>query len=231
MRQVRAPRLPRTRIASAVMQARLDALAAQQPCADSAAAGTLIGTLPLSRADGVIQPYGVKFGGPGLDARQITDLSRLDPDRLITPNRAVFVRTERPPKRPRRSRSAHCDSGSTAREGSRRSRNSPAVTSDGHSLLECAGNNNPANFGLMSVAAWDGALLTSPVCATRGRPRCSSRRSRWAVASAAAVAGRCAARHARSRAFLALRMNGEPLPPDHGCPSAWSSWLVRMRRG
>jgi hypothetical protein len=41
----------------------LDALAAQQPCADGAAAGTLIGTLPLSRADGVIQPYGVKFGG------------------------------------------------------------------------------------------------------------------------------------------------------------------------
>ncbi len=57
----------------------LDAVAAQLPCADPATAGTLIATLPLSRADGVVQPFGVKFGGPGLDARQITDLSRLDP--------------------------------------------------------------------------------------------------------------------------------------------------------
>ena len=36
----------------------------------------------------------------------------------------------------------------------------------GTHLLECAGNNNPANFGLMSVAAWDGVPLVdrSPVC-------------------------------------------------------------------
>jgi hypothetical protein len=74
----------------------LDRLAAQQSCADPAAAGTLIDTLPLSRAGAPVQPYGVKFGGTGLDARLITDLSRLAPDRLITPNSEVFVRTECP---------------------------------------------------------------------------------------------------------------------------------------
>ena len=30
----------------------------------------------------------------------------------------------------------------------------------GAHLCECAGNNNPANFGLMSVAEWDGVPLT-----------------------------------------------------------------------
>src|SRR3954465_2076172 len=74
--------------------------AAQQPCDDGAAPGTLLGTLPLSRPDGVIQPFGAKFGGAGLDARQITDLSRLAPDRLITPNPLAFIRTECPPPPP-----------------------------------------------------------------------------------------------------------------------------------
>ena len=58
--------------------------------------GELVGTLPLSRPDGVVQPFGVKGGGPGLDARQITDLSTLRPDRLITPNGLACIRTEAP---------------------------------------------------------------------------------------------------------------------------------------
>ena len=33
----------------------------------------------------------------------------------------------------------------------------------GAHLLECSGNNNPANFGLMSVAEWDGVPLTDVV--------------------------------------------------------------------
>ena len=137
-------------------------LAAQLACADPAAAGTLVGTLPLSRAGAPVQPYGVKFGGRGLDARLITDLSRLEPDHLITPNSQAFVRTECPPvvaqhRGPWRIRT----SGLLAREGS--------LTADelrksarpmGAHLCECSGNNNPANFGLMSVAEWDGVPLT-----------------------------------------------------------------------
>jgi hypothetical protein len=72
----------------------VDGLAAQLPCADPAAAGTLIGTVPLTRAGAPVQPYGVKFGGRGLDARLITDLSqRVDEtatvlqDAIITPAR------------------------------------------------------------------------------------------------------------------------------------------------
>ncbi len=143
----------------------LEALAGRQPCADPAAAGTLIDTLPLSRAGAPVQPYGVKFGGTGLDARVITDLSTLAPDRLITPNSEAFVRTECPAavaqyRRPWRVRTA----GLLAREGS--------LTADellksarpmGAHLCECSGNNNPANFGLMSVAEWEGVPLADVI--------------------------------------------------------------------
>src|SRR4029453_2191115 len=37
----------------------------------------------------------------------------------------------------------------------------------GPHLLECSGNNNPANFGLMSVCEWDGVPLTSVVTRLR----------------------------------------------------------------
>jgi DMSO/TMAO reductase YedYZ molybdopterin-dependent catalytic subunit len=227
----------------------LDRLAAQQPCADGAAAGTLIGTLPLSRADGVIQPYGVKFGGPGLDRRQITDLSRLDPDRLITPNDAVFVRTERPPEAARRSRSWRiATEGLLAREGSltieELTRMSRAM---GTHLLECAGNNNPANFGLMSVAEWDGVPLVDLLSRLQPTARATAvlvaglddeaRQSAVSVAGASWVLPLTALD--RLGAFLALRMNGEPLPPDHGMPvrlvvpgwygCAWIKWVTAIQ--
>jgi hypothetical protein len=77
-------------------------LIAQQPCGDAAAAGTLIGTVPLFRAGAPVQPFGVKVGGPGLDARLVTDLSLLQPDRLITPERASLYSHRAVPRRPRR---------------------------------------------------------------------------------------------------------------------------------
>src|SRR5437773_2552068 len=67
-----------------------------QPCGDDRAPGKLIGTLPLSRPGGLVQPFGVKIGGQGLDARLNTDLSRLESDRMITPNELAYVRTECP---------------------------------------------------------------------------------------------------------------------------------------
>src|SRR4051812_13030967 len=59
--------------------------------------GTLLGTVPLFRTGAPTQPFGVKLGGRGLDARLVTDLSRLDPDHLITPTSLAFIRTESPP--------------------------------------------------------------------------------------------------------------------------------------
>src|SRR4029450_12560475 len=130
-----------------------------------ATAGTLIDTLPLSRAGAPVQPYGVKFTRRGLDARLITALSPLEPDRLITPNPQAFVRTECPPAVARhRGPWQIKTSGPVVR--------ARTLTADelltmarpmGAHLIECSGNNNPANFGLMSVAEGGGGPLTDVV--------------------------------------------------------------------
>ena len=98
-------------------------------------------------------------GGPGLDARLFTDLSTLTTDALVTPADHVYVRTAAPrgltpdpatwaialgppPDPPARA----C---APPRSPPRRSRWAPHV-------MECAGNSNPQNFGLMSAVEWDG---------------------------------------------------------------------------
>jgi DMSO/TMAO reductase YedYZ molybdopterin-dependent catalytic subunit len=220
-----------------------------QPCADPAAAGTLIGTLPLSRPDGSVQPYGVKFGGRGLDARLITDLSRLQPDRLITPNPLAFIRTEAPAAAARhRGPWTIRTSGLLARAGS--------VTDDalariarpmGAHLFECSGNNNPANFGLMSVAEWDGVPLADVVSALEPAPQASAvvvgGLDHEAQRSASSTAGASWVFPLASLnslgAFLAVRMNGAPLPLDHGRPvrlvvpgwygCTWIKWVNDIR--
>ena len=102
------------------------------------------------------QPYGVKFGGRGLDTRLITDLSQLDDGRLITPNQLAYIRTECPPavladRRPW----TIATLGLIEREGTLRMEDlAREARPMGAYLFECAGNNNPANFGLMSVAEW-----------------------------------------------------------------------------
>jgi DMSO/TMAO reductase YedYZ molybdopterin-dependent catalytic subunit len=185
----------------------------------------------------------------GLDARQITDLSRLDPDRLITPNDAVFVRTERPPAAARPLASWRiATTGLVAREGFLTIEELlRASRTRGNHLLECAGNNNPANFGLMSVAAWDGVPLVDLLPRLQPTARATAvlveglddeaGRSAGSVAGAGWVLPLTALD--RLRAFLALGINGEPLPPDHGMPvrlvvpgwygCAWIKWVTGIR--
>ena len=222
-----------------------------RPCVDDPPLGRLVSTLPLSRPDGLVQPFGVKIGGSGLDVRLNTDLSQLQPDRLITPTEQAYVRTECPPI-------------VAAHRGTWRLRtsglvglpaDSPGVSIDdlarrarpmGAHLFECSGNNNPANFGLMSVAEWDGVPLTDVVAALRPQSNASGvlvsgldpdQPSRTSVPGASWVIP--LASLDSIGAFLAVRMNGDALPLDHGRPvrlavpgwygCSWIKWVDEIR--
>ena len=234
-------------------------LVAQQPCADPATTGTLLGTLPLFRAGWPVQPFGVKFGGAGLDARLVTDLSLLEPDRLITPNALAYIRTECPPAAAahqgpwtiKTSGVTQADArgqGVDVRQGTlTEDELTRAARSMGPHLFECAGNNNPANFGLMSVAEWDGVPLTAVVSrlpsSFRGTGVLVSGVDHDGQRSADSIPGASwifpLSSLDRLGAFIAVRMNGEPVPLDHGRPlrlvvpgwygCAWIKWVNEVR--
>lgn len=225
------------------------ALAARVPCSAATPAGELLGTLPLFRGRLQAQAFGVKYGGSGLDARMVTDLSLLESNKLITPNELAYIRTEIPA-----AAAAHQGpwtletSGLLADPGlmklddlTSRSRKM------GPHLFECSGNANPSNFGLMSVAEWEGIPLAELV----------SRLKPTSGATAVLISGYDHLGQNSQRsivgaswvfplstldslgAFLAIRMNGEALPADHGKPvrlvvpgwygCAWIKWVNEIR--
>lgn len=226
----------------------LERLVADQPCGGAAPAGTLLGTLPLFRSNAPVQPFGVKLGGHGLDARLVTDLSNLESNRLMTPIALAFVRTEHPAAATHRDPWIIETSGLIAQAATlkvsdlkRQARNM------GPHLLECSGNNNPANFGLMSVCEWEGVLLSDVISRMRPSPAATSvlvagmdhegQRSADSIGGASWVFPLASIK--RLGAFLAVRMNREPLPLDHGAPvrlvvpgwygCTWIKWVNEIR--
>lgn len=224
-------------------------LLAQAGCPDLAP-GTLLRTLPLYGPGGDDTPLGVLVGGQGLDARLFTDLSPLAPDQLITPSADVFVRTTVPPgldHTPLAWRIAlGAATGTPARTITAASLMADAVPMGPH-LIECAGNSNPQNFGLMSAAEWDGvpltrvldgvprpadaaAVLVSGVDHTGQVSRRSQAGASWVLPLSAL---------STVEAFLATRMNGAALSPHHGAPvrlvvpgwygCSWIKWVNDIR--
>jgi DMSO/TMAO reductase YedYZ molybdopterin-dependent catalytic subunit len=103
---------------------------------------------------------------------------------------------------------------------------SPLVRPMGAHLLECAGNTNPNNYGLISAARWDGvplgALLDRAAVPDSAYVRVSGvddeqSPSRTSTPGATWIFGRQDLE--RTGAFLATRMNGDPLSRHHGAPA------------
>lgn len=222
-------------------------MAAEVPCA--APAGELLGTLPLFRDRSQAQPFGQKISGAGLDARLITDLSILEPDNLITPNALAYVRTEIPA-------AAAAHSGPWIIEASGLVANAGPLALDdlmrgstrmGPHLFECSGNGNPSNFGLMSVAEWEGIPLADVVARLKPTQDATgvlvSGFDHIGQVSQRSIVGASWVYPLSSLdtlgAFLAVKMNGEAVPADHGKPvrlavpgwygCAWIKWVNEIR--
>ncbi len=228
----------------------LERLSAQPLCEPAAPLGELLGLVPLHGDRPRITPFGEMIGGPGLDARRFTDLATLQPDRLVTPTANMFVRTAAPPAvktTPTSWSIAARGDGGPDRSISIESLRHDARPMGAH-LIECSGNVDPDNFGLMSVTTWDGvplgdavaglkpgrspatAVLVSGLDDTTQDSRSSAPGASWIFPIAALN---------QLGAFLAVAMNGEPLTPDHGAPvrlvvpgwygCSWIKWVNELR--
>lgn len=220
-----------------------DWLANGVSCTPSAPVGELLGTLPLGRQ---LQAFGVKYGGSGLDARMVTDLSLLEPGKLITANDLAYIRTEIPA-----AAAAHTGPWTIATGAKEGTLNLDAISkqakSMGPHLFECSGNANPSNFGLMSVAEWDGIPLADIVAGLKpGSDATGVLVSGFDHVGQVSVRSTVGASWvfplaslSKLGAFLAVRMNGEPLPADHGKPvrlvvpgwygCSWIKWVNEIR--
>lgn len=165
--------------------------------------------------------------GTELDGRLYTDLSTLASEHPITPIRNFYLRT--------------CASnlleddkpwtiriGGLAREEASLSsaRLTAMEKSMGVHLMECVGNQRACHFGLMSAASWTGVALSDILDMVRIGPRAThvlvSGFDRYQTESVSSIPGASwifKLEELRARgAFLATRMNGEPLSRDHGAP-------------
>ena len=198
------------------------ALARLQPPAD----GRLLGTVPFGAPGGRRTPLNQLLGS-GLDARLFTDLTTLGNPQsgLITPNERFYVRTAAPGNlRPRQQPPSLPGGTEVAGIDFARLERTPGPVRVGPYLMECAGNSDPANFGLMSVATWTGFAMSSVIEQLAG-----DRAGRRILVSGTDPTGPSAtsvhgaswifSREDLERAVLAVQMNDAPLPADHGSPA------------
>jgi DMSO/TMAO reductase YedYZ molybdopterin-dependent catalytic subunit len=185
--------------------------------------GELVGTLPFE--DEGHSPLDTLFGDE-LDGRRFTDLSHLDGDNLTTPTGLFYVRT----------RASHLLN--TSRPWSIRLAGPAGATQitmdeltgqaepQGLHLMECAGNVRAVHFGMIGVASWEGVPLVRLLDRMRveegarilvsGFDEYAAKPVTPSVPGASWIFSRRDIED--SRAFLATRMNGQPLTSDHGAP-------------
>jgi len=188
--------------------------------------GKKLGTLSFS--DEAQFQTGQLFGAE-LDARLFTDLSGLNPEQSheTTPTDAFYIRTgasqlldTRTPWTVRVSGLVQQSFNLSVKELQK------SAQPMGPHLLECAGNARRVHFGMMSVADWHGVPLTELLASAKVKLESTrvliSGFDRYLTPSVTSQPGASwifAPEELKStQAFLATKMNGQPLPRDHGAP-------------
>jgi DMSO/TMAO reductase YedYZ molybdopterin-dependent catalytic subunit len=184
---------------------------------------SLLGLVPFSDEG---HPPMQKPIGSELDGRLFTDLSALTPTTPVTPTEHFFVRTGA-------SKLIDTSKPWTIQVGGVHNSTKIPIESlvkksrpMGVHLMECSGNARSAQFGMLSVAAWDGVRLQDVL--DDAKPETSGRRilvlgfDRYQEESMTSEPGASwiftSKQLSSSGAFLATKMNGKPLTLDHGAP-------------
>jgi DMSO/TMAO reductase YedYZ molybdopterin-dependent catalytic subunit len=196
----------------------------QKEPGDSFAGGKQVGTVEFIH-EGHAQ-MDVPLGAE-LDGRLYTDLSELGAKNQITPTERFYVRTRASRLLPD-AKSWHIKLNGLVAEQSTITleKLKRAAKPMGTHLMECAGNLGFARFGMISAAEWGGVALASVLEDARAEERAThvliSGFDEYEAKSASSVPG---ASWVFSReelktagAFLATKMNGQELSPDHGAP-------------
>jgi len=168
--------------------------------------------------------------GEELDGRLYTDLSVLTPERATIATKDFYLRTCAskllPEQKPWTIRvTGDSDGGSEPRVIT-----VPQLTAlekpMGVHLMECAGNTREFHFGLMSAANWAGVpigdVLTMAKIDSQGGRILVSGFDEYEAQSTGSIPGASwiftREELQKSHAFLATKMNEEPLTKDHGAP-------------
>lgn len=165
--------------------------------------------------------------GSELDGRLYTDLSSLDLKNSTTPSEKFYIRTRA---------SKLLDAGkpwsilATAAGGQQTVVRMLDIMRDtapqGVHLMECAGNTRDSHFGMISVADWAGVPISKLSewlrAATPATRILISGFDTYSAPSTSSIPGASWifswSDLLSSNAFLATKMNSQPLTPDHGAP-------------
>jgi DMSO/TMAO reductase YedYZ molybdopterin-dependent catalytic subunit len=165
--------------------------------------------------------------GAELDGRLFTDLSSLTPENAITPTKRFYIRTRASKlldtSQPWSIRFGGLIEKPTTMTAERLRRTARPI---GRHLMECAGNYRGAHFGMISVADWHGIPLMEALEVVKPSSKANrvlvSGFDQYASASQSSVPGASwiftLEQLKTTGAFLATKMNGEPLTADHGFP-------------
>jgi DMSO/TMAO reductase YedYZ molybdopterin-dependent catalytic subunit len=183
-------------------------------------AARFVAALPLGNpGGGRTAPLG-RLLGNGLDARQFNDLSTIDPARpatLVTPTDRFYIRTAAPGD----VSAARGFSRATGVDFAALEKDSTRV---GPWVLECAGNADPANFGLLSAGSWEGVPVPAildrmPKPAPGARVLVTGVDDPGPSVTSTPGASWIFTRDELERAIVATRLNDAPLPLHHGAPA------------